>query len=43
MSRKHLHKVTMLLIEIKDKNITLNKALKHETHIELIATLDYNP
>ncbi len=28
---------------MKDKNITLNHAIQHETHIELIATLDYHP
>ena len=32
---------TTQLIGIKDKNITLNKVLKHKTHIEMIATLDY--
>lgn len=39
---EHINNTTRL-IGIKDKNITLNKALKHETHIELIATLDYHP
>ncbi|MDO4659831.1 MAG: hypothetical protein Q4A91_05690, partial [Streptococcus sp.] len=39
---EHIHHTTQL-IGMKDKNITLNKALKHETHIELIATLDYQP
>ena len=34
---------TTQLIGIKDKNITLNKVLKHKTHIEMIATLDYAP
>ena len=34
---------TTQLIGIKDKNITLNKVLKHKTHIEMIATLDYVP
>ena len=34
---------TTRLIGIKDKNITLNKVLKHKTHIEMIATLDYAP
>ena len=34
---------TTLLIGIKDKNITLNQAIQHNTHIELIATLDYHP
>lgn len=34
---------TTQLIGIKDKNITLNKVLKHKTHIEMIATLDYTP
>lgn len=34
---------TTQLIGIKDKNITLNKVLKHRTHIEMIATLDYAP
>ena len=34
---------TTQLIGIKDKNITLNKVLKHNTHIEMIATLDYAP
>lgn len=34
---------TTQLIGIKDKNITLNKILKHKTHIEMIATLDYAP
>ena len=34
---------TTQLIGIKDKNFTLNKVLKHKTHIEMIATLDYAP
>ena len=34
---------TTQLIGIKDKNITLNKVMKHKTHIEMIATLDYAP
>ncbi len=34
---------TTLLIGIKDKNITLNKAIQHDTHIEVFATLDYHP
>lgn len=34
---------TTQLVGIKDKNITLNKVLKHKTHIEMIATLDYAP
>lgn len=34
---------TTQLIGIKDKNITLNKVLKHKTHIEMISTLDYAP
>ena len=34
---------TTQLIGIKDKNITLNKVLKHKTYIEMIATLDYAP
>lgn len=34
---------TTQLLGIKDKNITLNKVLKHKTHIEMIATLDYAP
>lgn len=34
---------TTLLIGIKDKNITLNQAIQHDTHIEVIATLDYHP
>lgn len=34
---------TTQLIGIKDKNITLNKVLRHKTHIEMIATLDYAP
>lgn len=39
---EHINNTTTL-IGMKDKNITLNKALKHKTHIELIATLDYQP
>lgn len=39
---KQLYHTTQL-IGIKDKNITLNKVLKHKTHIEMIATLDYAP
>ncbi|MGT2716764.1 ISL3 family transposase [Streptococcus respiraculi] len=39
---EHLNNTT-LLIGMKDKNITLNHAIQHETHIELIATLDYHP
>ena len=34
---------TTQLIGIKAKNITLNKVLKHKTHIEMIAILDYAP
>ncbi|BDD42422.1 ISL3 family transposase [Streptococcus ruminantium] len=34
---------TTLLIGIKDKNIILNKAIQHDTHIEVTATLDYHP
>ncbi|MGT2754941.1 ISL3 family transposase [Streptococcus ovis] len=34
---------TTLLIGMKDKNITLNKAIQHDTHIEVFATLDYHP
>ncbi|MGT2749405.1 ISL3 family transposase [Streptococcus orisasini] len=34
---------TTLLIGMKDKNITLNQAVQHNTHIEVIATLDYHP
>lgn len=34
---------TTLLIGMKDKNITLNKAIQHDTHIEVFATLDYPP
>ena len=34
---------TTQLIGIKDKTITLNQAIQHNTHIELIATLDYHP
>lgn len=33
---------TTQLIGIKDKNITLDKAIQHNTHIEAIATLDYH-
>lgn len=32
---------TTLLIGIKDQNITLKKAIQHDTHIEVSATLDY--
>ncbi|HEL1311997.1 TPA: ISL3 family transposase [Streptococcus equi subsp. zooepidemicus] len=39
---EHLNNTT-LLIGIKDKHITLTKAIQHDTHIEVIATLDYNP
>ena len=39
---EHINNTT-LLIGIKDKNITLNQAIQHNTHIELIATLDYHP
>ena len=39
---EHIHHTTRL-IGMKDKNITLNDALKYKTHIELIATLDYQP
>ena len=39
---EHINHTTQL-IGIKDKHITLNKVLKHETHIEVIATLDYAP
>ncbi|SQF53830.1 transposase [Streptococcus equi subsp. zooepidemicus] len=34
---------TTLLIGIKDKNITLDKTIQHDTHIEVIATLDHQP
>ena len=34
---------TTELIGIKDKNITLNKVFEYETHIEIVATLDYVP
>ncbi|KIS21041.1 transposase [Streptococcus equi subsp. zooepidemicus Sz35] len=34
---------TTLLIGIKDQNITFDKAIQHDTHIEVIATLDYQP
>lgn len=34
---------TTLLIGIKDQNITLKKAIQHDKHIEVIATLDYTP
>lgn len=34
---------TTQLIGIKDKNITLNKVFKHDTHIEVWAILDYEP
>ncbi len=34
---------TTLLIGMKDKNITLNKAIQHDTHIEVFATLGYHP
>ncbi|HEL1068448.1 TPA: ISL3 family transposase [Streptococcus equi subsp. zooepidemicus] len=39
---EHLNNTTQL-IGIKDKHITLTKAIQHDTHIEVIATLDYNP
>lgn len=39
---EHINNTT-LLIGIKDKNITLNKAIQHDTHIEVFATLDYHP
>lgn len=39
---EHINHITQL-IGIKDKNIILNKVLKHENHIEVIATLDYCP
>ncbi|MGT2745360.1 ISL3 family transposase, partial [Streptococcus phocae subsp. phocae] len=39
---EHINNTT-LLIGIKDKNITLTKAIQHDTHIEVIATLDYHP
>ncbi|MDO4667593.1 MAG: ISL3 family transposase [Streptococcus sp.] len=39
---EHIHHTT-LLIGMKDKNITINNAWRHETHIELMATLDYQP
>ncbi|HFR5316675.1 hypothetical protein [Streptococcus equi] len=34
---------TTLLIGIKDKNITLDKTIQHDTHIEVIATVDMKP
>lgn len=34
---------TTLLIGIKDQNITFDKAIQHDTHIEVITTLDYQP
>ncbi|MGT2925557.1 ISL3 family transposase [Streptococcus caviae] len=39
---EHLNNTT-LLIGMKDKHITLTKAIQHDTHIEVIATLDYHP
>lgn len=39
---EHINNTT-LLIGIKDKNIILNKAIQHDTHIEVTATLDYHP
>lgn len=39
---EHLNHTTPL-IRIKDKNITLTQAIQHDTHIEVIATLDYRP
>lgn len=39
---EHINNTT-LLIGINDKNITLNKAIQHNTHIEVLATLDYHP
>ena len=37
---KQLYNTTEL-IGIKDKNITLSKVFQKDTHIEVIATLDY--
>ena len=39
---EHLDNIT-LLSGIKDKNIILMKAIQHDTHVEVIATLDYPP
>ncbi|ESR08774.1 transposase, partial [Streptococcus iniae IUSA1] len=39
---KQLYNTTEL-IGIKDKNITLSKVFQKDTHIEVIATLDYLP
>ncbi|WP_227986344.1 transposase, partial [Streptococcus ruminantium] len=39
---EHINNTT-LLIGIKDKNIILNRAIQHDTHIEVTATLDYHP
>lgn len=42
LMKQQIHHTTQL-IGIKDQNITLNKTIQYDTHIEVSATLDCNP